>query len=86
MSIHSLSTENKAKLTQLIDEGSSVLQEIEDLKGGLKDTVTAIAEEMDIKPSLITKAINIAHKRKLEDIQQDFSDVEAILTATGRGK
>ena len=46
MSLDSISSEEKAKLKQLVDEGCSVLQEVDDLKGGLRDTVKAIAEEL----------------------------------------
>jgi len=38
--------EEKAKLERLINEGSTVLREIEDLKEGLKETVKAVAEEL----------------------------------------
>jgi len=85
MSLDTITAEEKAKLTQLVDEGCSVLQEIEDLKGGLKDTVKAIAEELDIKPALINKAISIAHKARLTEAKQDFEDVETILKTVGRG-
>ena len=54
--------EEKAKLERLINEGSTVLREIEDLKEGLKESVKAVAEELEIKPSVINKAITIAHK------------------------
>ena len=49
------SSEQKAKLTQLINEGIAVLQEVEDLSAGLNDTVKAFAEELEIKPSLLKK-------------------------------
>ena len=45
--------EEKAKLERLISEGSTVLREVEDLNEGLKDTVKAVAEELQIKPSTI---------------------------------
>ena len=48
MSIDTLSTEDKAKLKQLVDEGCSVLQEVDDLKGGLRDTVKSIADELSL--------------------------------------
>ena len=38
--------EEKAKLVSMINQGTAVLQEIEDLKGGLRDTVKSIAEEL----------------------------------------
>lgn len=84
MSLDNISNEEKAKLKQLVDEGCSVMQEVEDLKGGLRDTVKAIAEELDIKPAIINKAISIAHKARLNEARQDFEDVEAVLEAVGR--
>ena len=39
--------DEKVKLTQLINQGLSTLNEIETLTGGLNDTVKAIAEEME---------------------------------------
>lgn len=84
MAIDSINSEEKAKLIQLVDEGCSVLQEVDDLKGGLRDTVKAIAEEIDVKPSVLTKAISIAHKAKLAESRQDFEDIETILETVGR--
>ena len=54
--------DEKAKLERLVNEGATVMQEVEDLTQGLKETVKAIAEELDIKPALINKAIKVAHK------------------------
>ena len=36
--------EAKIKLTQLVNEGMTVLQEIEDLNAGLNDTIKAVAD------------------------------------------
>ena len=84
MSIDNLSSEDKAKLTQLVDEGMQVLQEVDDLKGGLRDTIKSIADEMDIKPSVLNKAISLAHKSKLSEARQEFEDVEQVLTTVGK--
>ena len=54
--------EEQAKLKRIIDEGANVLSEVEDLNSGLKDTVKAVAEELEIKPALINKAIKISKK------------------------
>ena len=35
--------EEKAKLISVINQGSQVLQEVDDLKGGLRDTIKSIA-------------------------------------------
>lgn len=76
--------EQKAKLTQLINEGMQVMLEVETLNGGLNDTVKAVAEEMDIKPSVLKKAIRLAHKSEFGREQQDHSLLENILTTVGR--
>ena len=74
--------EEKAKLERLINEGSTVLREIEDLNEGLKDTVKAVAEELNIKPSVINRAIKIAHKGNWSEHNEDFAEIEAILDIT----
>jgi hypothetical protein len=76
--------EEKAKLERLINEVSNVLRELEDLKEGLKETVKAVAEELQIKPSVINKAITIAHKDNWKDHEQEWNDIEMILGVTKR--
>ena len=71
--------EAKAKLTQLINEGMQVMQEIEDLSAGLSDTVKAVAEELEIKPGTLKKAIRIAHKAKLGETNRDHDELNTIL-------
>ena len=48
MSTRMYGPEEKAKLERLITEGGNVLREVEDLKEGLKETVKAVAEELQI--------------------------------------
>ena len=76
--------EEKAKLERLIAEGSTVLREVEDLQEGLKETVKAVAEELQIKPSVINKAIKIAHKGDWKAYNEDWEEIEAILDITKR--
>jgi transposase-like protein len=63
--VKTFSGDQKIKLTQLINEGMAVMHEIDTLQGGLTDTVKAIAEELEVKPSVLKKAIRIAHKASL---------------------
>ena len=76
--------EQKIKLTQIINEGMQVMHEIETLNGGLSDTIKAVAEEMDIKPSVLKKAIKLAHKAEFGREQQDHALLETILTTVGK--
>jgi len=76
--------EEKAKLERLINEGSNVLREVEDLQEGLKETVKAVAEELQIKPSIITKAIKIAHKDNWQSHEEEWEEIEGILGITKR--
>ena len=84
MSTRMYGPEEKAKLERLITEGGNVLREVEDLKEGLKETVKAVAEELQIKPSVINKAISIAHKDNWKDYEQEWNDIEMILGVTKR--
>jgi hypothetical protein len=76
--------EQTKKLTQIINEGCQVTHEIETLTGGLNDTVKAIAEELEIKPSILKKAIKLAHKAEFGREQQDHELLEQILTTVGK--
>jgi hypothetical protein len=80
----SYGAEEKAKLERLITEGSTVLREIDDLQVGLKETVQAVAEELQVKASVINKAIKIAHKGDWSTYNQDWEEIEAILDITKR--
>lgn len=76
--------EAKIKLTQLVNEGVGVLQEIETLNEGLSDTVKAIAEELEIKPSILKKAIRVAHKQRLSETNEENEELNTILTTVGK--
>jgi hypothetical protein len=84
MSDRVFTSEQTNKLTQIINEGMSVMSEIETLTGGLNDTVKAIAEELDIKPNILKKAIKLAHKAEFGREQQDHELLEQILVQVGK--
>lgn len=76
--------EAKIKLTQLINEGMQVMHEIETLNEGLNDTVKAVAEELEIKPATLKKAIKVAHKAKLGETNRDHDELNTILETVGK--
>ena len=78
------SSEQKAKLNQIFNEGIAILQEIEDLSGGLNDTIKAVAEEMEIKPAVLKKAIKVAQKSKLTDTNAEHDELNDILETVGK--
>jgi len=84
MEIKTFNGEQKLKLIQMINEGMQVMHEVETLNGGLADTVKAIAEELEIKPAVLKKAIKIAHKAEFGKAQQDHELLETILTTVGK--
>jgi hypothetical protein len=86
MGTRTYGADEKAKLERLVKEGVTVLQEVEDLNLGLKETVKAVAEEMDIKPSLINKAIKVALKRDWENHQDAYDDLETLIVTLGYDK
>ena len=84
MTTRTFNNEAKVKLTQLVNEGMSVLQEIETLNEGLNDTVKAIAEELEVKPSVLKKAIRIAHKQRLNETNEENEELNTILETVGK--
>ena len=76
--------DEKAKLKHLMTEGISVLSEVEALNGGLSDTIKAIAEEMDIKPSVLKKAVTVAYKSTFTKASDDFELLDNILHTVDR--
>ena len=78
------SGDQKIKLNQIMKEGMQVLHEVDTLNEGLNDTIKAVAEELNIKPAILKKAIKIAHKAEFGQTQRDHSVLETILEATGK--
>ena len=74
-----LNTEEQAKVQHVIESGIKVKQEVKDLSEGLRDTVKAVAEELEIKPALLTKAISVSFKESLEAEKQDIEELEELL-------
>lgn len=86
MSDRTYGAEEKAKLEKLVKEGVTVLQEVEDLQQGLKDTVKSVAEELNIKPALINKAIKIAKERDWDKHADYYEDLETLVATLGYDK
>ena len=86
MSDRTYGGDEKAKLERLVNEGATVLREVEDLQEGLRETVKAVAQELDIKPALINKAIKIAHKQDWHKVDDEFDDLETLVVTVGKDK
>ena len=84
MSTKNFNAEQTRKLNQVINEGMQVMHEIETLTGGLNDTIKAIAEELEIKHSILKKAVKLAHKSGFGQEQSDHELLEQILTTVGK--
>lgn len=84
MSDKTFTGEQKLKLTAIINEGMTVMHEIETLTGGLNDTIKAVAEELEIKPAVLKKAIKLAHKAEFGKAKQDHELLETILETVGK--
>ena len=74
-----LNTEEQAKIKHVIESGIKVKQEVKDLSDGLRDTVKAVAEELEIKPALLSKAIAVAFKESLAAEKHDIEELEELL-------
>lgn len=79
-----LSADDKAKIKKLIDVGIATTREIHDLKEGLTETVKQTATEVGVKPAVLNKAIRVAFKSSVSNLQEEVDTVEEILHAAGR--
>ena len=77
------STDDVSRLKQLVQEGVTVKQEVKDLTDGLNETVKAIAEEMEIKPTVLKKVITVAFRNSRLDEQDSFAELEELLDEVG---
>lgn len=77
------SADEKAKIKKLFAEGIQVMSEVNALQEGLNDTIKGIAEEIDIKPSVLKKAMKIAFKNEFSKEQEAFTEVEEVLEVAG---
>jgi len=84
MSERTFNGEAKIKLTQLINEGMTTMHEIEALNEGLNDTIKSIAEELEIKPSILKKAVRTAYKAKLGETNKENEELNTILETVGK--
>ena len=84
MSTKTFNGEQKLKLTQIINEGMQVMHEIDNLQGALNDTIKAVAEELEVKPAILKKAIKLAHKAEFGREKQDHETLETILETVGK--
>jgi len=80
-----LSPENIVRLKQVIADGVQVLQECEDLKAGLTDTVKSIAEELEVKPAILNRLIKTCQKGDMNDRREDTETLEELYKAAGLG-
>jgi hypothetical protein len=76
--------DQKIKLTQIINEGMQVMHEIDTLQGGLTDTVKAVAEELEIKPAVLKKAIRMATRSRTAGNNSHHSGQDIINIALQR--
>lgn len=84
MALDALNNHDKTKLNQFMDQGLAVLQEIADLRDGLRDTAKNLAEELGVKPKVLNNALRAAFKSTLEDQKEELDQVESVLVNTGR--
>ena len=77
------SGDEKAKIKKLFAEGIQVMGEVNALNEGLNETIKAIAEELDMKPGTLKKALRIAYKNEFAKEQDAFTEVEEVLEIAG---
>ena len=80
-----ISDHQKTRIKDFIKQGVIMKQEIKDLSDSIKDLAKTIGEEVNVKPAVLNKALNIAFKgnEKAEEEREQFTDIEEILALAG---
>jgi hypothetical protein len=79
LSNRTFTTDELAKLREIIRTGVKTLQEIDDLRTSLNETVKHLAEEMDIKPRVINAAIKAKYRDDLIDKKENLDQIEDLI-------
>ena len=82
--MRNLTVEEKAMLVHVIEQGVNTLQEIAEMRESMKEDVAALADNLDVKPAIVNRAIRVAYKRNMSEMKTAISDVEDLLDAAGR--
>lgn len=84
MSLDSMNKDEKVKIEQWMTAAIKVKQEIGDLNEGLKEATKSIADELNVKPAILNKALKMAIKANSSEERENLALAEEILQATGR--
>jgi hypothetical protein len=89
VSIGNFGPTDRAKIMNLVNSGVDVLREVATLREGLKDSVSAVSEELEIDKKVLNLAIRTAYKMSqqnqdtLNDMQTQLDTLEELLKAAG---
>ncbi len=84
MSLNNLSQDDQRKLNDFMDTGLRMLQEIADWRESLSDKTKDLAQQLDIKPAVLSQSLRAAFKQTLDASKETLESVEDILEITGR--
>lgn len=79
-----LTPDDKVKIKNLIEVGIVTNRQMADLREGLAESIKELAKELEVKPAVLSKAIKVAFKSSVGELQQEVDAVEEILHAAGR--
>lgn len=81
----SVSPDDKKKMEDFIETAKANLQEIDDIRDGLKERAKSLADELGLKVKPIMLAARSAYKNDLAAKKADMDTAEDILNVTGNG-
>lgn len=81
MSLEVLSAANKVKLKQFFDDGMQVMRDIQVMKDSLKDMSDALADELEVKPAELRRALRAKFKENIDEEREKLDRVEELLEA-----
>lgn len=75
----SLTQEDIARVKELLKHGIAVETETRLLREGLSESVKDVADQLEIKPAQLNRAIKIAYKDSLNEEKEKLDEIEFLL-------
>ena len=78
--------EDRMKVQAYLKEAAKAMARVKDEQAGLRDILTILKEEYEIKPTLARKVVGIMEKGNMPEVQEANDNLSDLYEIAARGK
>lgn len=79
MTLPHLDSNDLTKLRSVVKESVTTMEEIQALREGMNETIKGVAEELNISPKLLKKAVTFKFKNNLPEAKEEMDETEQLV-------